>query len=92
MAGLPAQTKRNCRWRAGLRKVKQYLQLMRNVLDNGARKGDRTGTGTLCVFGYQMRFDLTEGFPDVRTKKLDLRLIIHELLWFLKGNTNIATN
>lgn len=63
---------------------------MRHVLENGARKEDRTGTGTLSVFGYQMRFDLSEGFPMVTTKKLHLRSILHELLWFLKGETNIA--
>lgn len=69
--------------------MKQYLELMRHVRDHGTRKEDRTGTGTVSVFGYQMRFDLADGFPLVTTKKLHLRSIIHELLWFLKGDTNI---
>jgi thymidylate synthase len=70
--------------------VKQYLDLMQHVLDKGVRKEDRTGTGTLSVFGYQMRFDLGAGFPALTTKKVHLRSIIHELLWFLKGDTNIG--
>ncbi|MDE2235375.1 MAG: thymidylate synthase [Gammaproteobacteria bacterium] len=68
--------------------MRQYLELMRHVRDHGVRKSDRTGTGTLSVFGYQMRFDLTQGFPAVTTKKLHFRSIIHELLWFLHGDTN----
>ena len=69
--------------------MRQYLDLMRHVRDHGIRKEDRTGTGTLSVFGYQMRFDLAAGFPLVTTKKVHLRSILHELLWFLQGDTNI---
>src|SRR5262245_11804818 len=69
--------------------MKQYLGLMQEILDSGTHKSDRTGTGTLSVFGRQLRFDLSEGFPLVTTKKLHLRSIIYELLWFLNGDTNI---
>ena len=69
--------------------MRQYLDLMGHVLEHGHRKDDRTGTGTLSVFGHQMRFDLGQGFPLVTTKRLHLRSIIHELIWFIRGETNV---
>ncbi len=70
--------------------MKQYLNLMQKVLDEGQKKSDRTGTGTLSIFGHQMEFDLSEGFPLVTTKKVHLKSIVHELIWFLQGSTNIS--
>src|SRR5690554_3001969 len=71
--------------------MKQYLDLCEHILENGTRKDDRTGTGTLSVFGYQMRYNLAEGFPLMTTKKTAFRLIVSELLWFINGDTNVKT-